>query len=77
MSEVLHSQRPPTISCMRFQISLTKAMTSSCISRDEASMSVPFKIPLRVSLVAQMAKNLPAVQETWVQTLGQEDPVEK
>ena len=24
-----------------------------------------------------MAKNLPAMQETWVQSLGQEDPPEK
>ena len=24
-----------------------------------------------------MVKNLPAVQETWVQFLGQEDPVEE
>ena len=24
-----------------------------------------------------MAKNLPAVQETWVQSLGREDPLEK
>ena len=24
-----------------------------------------------------MAKNLPAIQETWVQSLGQEDPLEK
>ena len=30
-----------------------------------------------VSLVAQMVKNLPAVQKTWVQSLGQEDPLEK
>ena len=28
-------------------------------------------------LVAQMVKNLPAVQETWVQSLGWEDPLEK
>ena len=28
-------------------------------------------------LVAQMVKNLPAVQETWVRSLGQEDPLEK
>ena len=28
-------------------------------------------------LVAQKVKNLPAVQETWVQTLGREDPLEK
>ena len=29
------------------------------------------------SLVAQMVKNLPAVQETWVRSLGGEDPLEK
>ena len=29
------------------------------------------------SQVAQTVKNLPAVQETWVQSLGQEDPLEK
>ena len=30
-----------------------------------------------VSLVAQMKKNLPAMQETWVQSLGGEDLQEK
>jgi len=29
------------------------------------------------SLVAQLAKNLPAVRETWVRSLGWEDPLEK
>ena len=29
------------------------------------------------SLVAQMVKNLPAVRETLVQSLGQEDPLEE
>ena len=29
------------------------------------------------SLVAQMVKHLPAMQETWVQSLGCEDPLEK
>ena len=29
------------------------------------------------SLVAQLVKNLPAMQETWVRTLGWEDPLEK
>ena len=29
------------------------------------------------SLVAQMVKNLPAMQEMWVQSLGQENPLEK
>ena len=32
---------------------------------------------LGASLVAQLVKNLPAVQETWVQSLGREDPLEK
>ena len=31
----------------------------------------------RASLVAQMVKSLPAMQETWVQSLRQEDPLEK
>ena len=31
----------------------------------------------RASLAAQMMKDLPAVQETWVQSRGQEDPPEK
>ena len=29
------------------------------------------------SLVAQLVKNLPAMQETWVHSLGWEDPLEK
>ena len=32
---------------------------------------------IRVSLVAYMVKNLPAMQETWVQSLGRENPLEK
>ena len=28
------------------------------------------------SLVAQMVKNMPAMQETWVRSLCQEDPLE-
>ena len=31
----------------------------------------------RTSLVAQMVQNLPAMQETWVRSLGQEQPLEK
>jgi len=31
----------------------------------------------RASQVAQTVKNLPAVQETQVQSLGQEDPLQK
>ena len=31
----------------------------------------------RASLVAQRVKRLPAMQKTWVRSLGQEDPLEK
>ena len=32
---------------------------------------------VRASLVSPMVRNLPTVQETWVQFLGREDPLEK
>ena len=31
----------------------------------------------QASLVAQMVKNWPAMQETWIQSLGWEDPLEE
>ena len=34
-------------------------------------------IKLGASLVAQRLKRLPAMRETWVRSLGQEDPLEK
>ena len=44
---------------------------------DECSF-VGFKIsPSSLFPVAQMVKNLPAMQETWVRSLGQEDPLAK
>ena len=37
-----------------------------------------FIVSLRsTTVVAQTEKNLPAMQETWVQALGQKDPLEK
>ena len=33
--------------------------------------------PERASLVAQLVKDAPAMRETWVQSLGWEDPLEK
>ena len=36
-----------------------------------------FPMCCRASWVAQTVKNLPAMQETWVWSLGQEDPLEK
>ena len=39
--------------------------------------SLPFMQPQWTSLIAQLVKNSPAMQETPVQFLGQEDPLEK
>ena len=33
--------------------------------------------PIRASQVAQLVKNPPAMHETWVRSLGWEDPLEK
>ena len=40
-------------------------------------MSIIVKTSMKTFLVAQRVKRLPAMQETWVQSLGQEDPLEK
>ena len=48
--------------------------------RQRANKGVPglaATYPAMASLVAQMVKCLPAMQETWVQFLGWEDPLEK
>ena len=31
----------------------------------------------KASLVVQMVKNMPEIQEIWVQSLGQEEPLER
>ena len=36
-----------------------------------------FPVVYWASLMAQLVKNLPAMQETWVRFLGWEDPLEK
>ena len=38
---------------------------------------ISFIINVYLALVAQMVKNLPAILETWVQSLGREDALEK
>ena len=52
------------------------------VGQNQATVTLTFRlrcgcIHVWASLVAQMVKNLPALQETWVQSLGQEDPLEK
>ena len=60
---------------------------SSCNARDPGSIpglgrsggegiGYPLQYPW-ASLVAQLVKNLPTMRETWVWSLGSEDPLEK
>ena len=42
-----------------------------------STMYIFFKCMLNVLQIAQLVKNLPAMQESLVQFLGQEDPLEK
>ena len=45
--------------------------------KDLLVLSTTLGKTLGASLVTQMVKNLPAVRETWVQSLGQGDTLEK
>ena len=56
------------------------------LGRQDRSWVLGFLLPLTpghwytskgVSLVAQLVKNLPAMREIWVRSLGWEDPLEK
>ena len=44
---------------------------------DSFNFNYLFKNKCWSSLVAQMVKSWPAIQETWVRSLGREDPLEK
>ena len=44
---------------------------------DSMDMSLSKLRVMVVSLIAQVVKNPPAVRETWVRSLGWEDPLEK
>ena len=60
---------------------LEKEMSTPCsILALETSWSLILRncqTPPQPSLVAQAVKNLPVMWEAWVQSLGQEDPLEK
>ena len=44
---------------------------------EEVIFKLRFKSANRASLVAQSIKNSPSMRETWVHSLGWEDPLEK
>ena len=51
-------------------------MCRAMLSKSLIQFSVDGRL-YRTSLIARLVKNLPTMQETWVQSLGQEDPLEK
>jgi len=60
----------------------TSSVEGSVFTPSSAFLSLVFVLialltSVRASLVAQLVKNLPTIQETWVQFLGREDPLEK
>ena len=57
-----------------YSFTFTKRLFSSS---SLSAITVVLSAYLKASLVAQMVKNLPAVQETQLQSLGWEDPLEK
>ena len=48
-----------------------------CSPETTTTLLISYSLTFWASLVAQSVKNLPAVQETRVQSLGWEDPLEK
>ena len=80
--------RPTEGSSVHRALAQSQDSSPSCVSayhvRRSASLSFSFLIfkmglkpPIRAFRMAQLVKNLPAVQETLVQFLGWEDPLEK
>ena len=60
-------------STVRFQFSsVTQSYPTLC-----DSMDVRTPVRFRAPLIAQLVKNPPAMWETWVRSLGWEDPLEK
>ena len=79
----------PDLFCMRIsgfpdssagKESACNAGDPSSIPGSERSIGEKIGYPLQyswASLMAQLVKNLPAMRETWVRSLGWEDPLEK
>ena len=73
---------PPTLSLGLFSMSVSPLLPwkeiHQCISSDSMYMCQMCQYMIfKPSLVAQLVKNPPVMWETWVQSLGWEDPLEK
>ena len=75
MYVLVSSSIPYCVLCSCFHFPFFPSVSLSLLSLSYFSHSLFFTFFL--SMVSQMVKNLPAVQETWVQSLGREDTVKK
>ena len=55
-------------------VKISKETTGVCMYLKNSGVRKYGEFPYWASLVAQMVKNPPAMQETWVRSLGWEDP---
>ena len=62
-------------SAVMLEPKMRKSVTASTISPSICHVGITWEV--RDSLVAQLIKNLPAMRETWVWSLGWEAPLEK
>ena len=56
---------------------LWEALDQKSLHVDQIHTNSTYYLPTWVSLVAQLVKSLPAMQETWVRFLGWEDTLER
>ena len=67
----------PFSPCLFLWVSMRNVKGNLNIRCSMSQLKVPSFLNLTASLVTQVVKNLPAMQETWVRSLGWEDPLEK
>ena len=76
----MHEVRPP-----RQELLFLGSLEASTLLMDvllwftrlDALQILPFRVFMEASLMAQRLKHLPAMRETWLRSLGREDPPEK
>ena len=66
-----------TYLCLDFQVYVLPVQITRGTGIGDQNISFNDGMARPESLVAQTVKNTPAMQETWVQSLGWEDPLEK
>ena len=64
------------VKVLRMSLNIPK-LDKKCKKNGILFVSFDLKEVIRAAFITHLVKNLPAMQETWVQFLGQEDPLEK